>query len=77
MKAAGSLARIESNAPVSKISRASRRMDDGVFGWGVKAWSFKRVILAAERSGVWFAGEEDFSFLRISWRSRSDILRSV
>jgi len=49
VNAAGSLARMESKAPVSKTSRARSRVEGGVLGEGVKACSFRRVILALER----------------------------
>ena len=49
MNAAGSSARMERRAPCSKTSRARRRTEEGVVGCGVKALSFRRVILAFER----------------------------
>ena len=49
MKASASLARMERRAPASNTSRARRRRLEDVVGCGVKACSFKRVILAFER----------------------------
>ena len=49
MKASGSLARMERRAPASNTSRAASRREGGVLGWGVRACSFRRVILARLR----------------------------
>lgn len=48
MKAAGSFARIETSAPVSKTSRARDNMEDEVDTWGVKAFNLRSVSLALE-----------------------------
>ncbi len=53
-------------------------MGVGVEGWGVRERSFRSWIFAAERRGLDCVGElVDFSLRRISWSSRSAILRVV
>ena len=49
MNASGCVARIDRRAPISKTSRASRRVEEGVWAVGVKAFSLRRVSLAFER----------------------------
>ena len=69
-----SFARMLRRAPVSKTSRARRRTDVGVLGWGVRECSFRSWIFAAERRGLDCAGlVEDFSLRIMSWSSRSAI----
>ena len=50
MKPAGSFARMETRAPVSKTSRARDNMEGDVDACGVKAFNLRSVSLALERS---------------------------
>lgn len=52
MKLSVSLFRMENRAPSSRVSRDRARMAGEVDGVGRRALSFRRAILARERSGV-------------------------
>lgn len=52
MKLSVSLWRIEKRAPSSSVSRERARIAGEVEGVGRRAFSFRRAILARDRSGV-------------------------